>query len=159
MASPALASISDLTARGADVSDSARVQAALSDASAFIRDVASPEDWLDDDGNLETVPDIIVAICCRSVQRSLDNPLGVTQQSEGIGSYNVAQTFGNASPDVYLTKAERNAVRRAAGLSSSLGAVTIESPYAPRNDDADIYLDVAGGGDPIPMGPWPNSSE
>lgn len=158
MASPALASISDLTARGVDVSDSARVQAALSDASAFIRDVASPEDWLDDDGNLETVPDIIVAICCRAVQRSLDNPLGVTQQSEGIGSYNVAQTFGNASPDVYLTKAERNAVRRAAGLSSSLGAVTIESPYAPPADP-DIYLDVAGGGDPIPMGPWPNSLE
>lgn len=158
MASPALASISDLTARGADVSDSARVQAALSDASAFIRDVASPEDWLDDDGNLEAVPDIIVAICCRAVQRSLDNPLGVTQQSEGIGSYNVAQTFGNASPDVYLTKAERNAVRRAAGLSSSLGAVTIESPYAPPAE-SDIYLDVVGGGDPIPMGPWPNSSE
>lgn len=154
MASPALATTDDLEARGVTTSDASRAQAALDDASAFIRDVASPEDWLDDDGNLETVPDIVVAICCRAVQRSLDNPQAV--QAEGIGSYNV--TFANSSPDVYLTKAERASIRRAAGLSSSLGAVTIESPYAPPAE-SDIYLDVVGGGDPIPMGPWPNTSE
>ena len=154
MASPALATTDDLEARGVNTSDASRAQAALDDASAFIRDVASPEDWLDDDGNLETVPDIVVAICCRAVQRSLDNPQAV--QAEGIGSYNV--TFANSSPDVYLTKAERASIRRAAG-KSTLGAVTIESPYAPRTDPDDIYMNVAGGGDPIPMGPWPNSSE
>lgn len=154
MASPALATTDDLEARGVNTSDASRAQAALDDASAFIRDVASPEDWLDDDGNLETVPDIIVAICCRAVQRSLDNPQAV--QAEGIGSYNV--TFANTSPDVYLTRAERASIRRAVG-KVSLGAVTIESPYAPRTDPDDIYMNVAGGGDPIPMGPWPNTSE
>ena len=154
MASPALATTDDLEARGVDTSDAARAQAALDDASAFIRDVASPEDWLDGDGNLETVPDIIVAICCRAVQRSLDNPQAV--QAEGIGSYNV--TFANTSPDVYLTRAERASIRRAVG-KVSLGAVTIESPYAPRHDLSDICVDVEGGGDPIPMGPWPNTSE
>ena len=154
MASPALATTDDLEARGVTTSDASRAQAALDDATAVHRDVASPEDWLDDDGNLETVPDIVVAICCRAVQRSLDNPQAV--QAEGIGSYNV--TFANSSPDVYLTKAERASIRRAVG-KVSLGAVTIESPYAPRHDLSDICVDVEGGGDPIPMGPWPNSSE
>lgn len=154
MASPALAPRQTCRPLGPPGRRSSRAQAALDDASAFIRDVASPEDWLDDNGNLETVPDIVVAICCRAVQRSLDNPQAV--QAEGIGSYNV--TFANSSPDVYLTKAERASIRRAVG-KVTLGAVTIESPYAPRHDFSDIYMDVEGGGDPIPMGPWPNISE
>lgn len=154
MSQPALATVADLEARGVDVSNSARAQAALDDASAFIRDVASPEDWVNDDGTLGDVPDVVVAVCCRAAQRSLDNPRAL--QSESIGSY--SSTFANSSPDVYLTKSERKAIRRAAGLTTgALGAVTIESPYV-RHLDAD-YVDVEGGGDPILMGPWPNNTE
>lgn len=124
MASPALATTTDLSTRGVDVSDPARAQAAIDDASARIHS-ATNFVWIDaETGELvANVPHIALTICCSAARRALANPLGVTQQSEGIGSYNVAQTFGNASPDVYLTRSEIVDLRKAAGISS--GAFTV----------------------------------
>ena len=62
MSTPTLASLQQLDARfpgGLSDDDTNRALAALDDASAWIRSEAG-EDWLDDDGNLETVPAVIV---------------------------------------------------------------------------------------------------
>nr|MBP9053017.1 hypothetical protein [Ilumatobacteraceae bacterium] len=80
MDGPALAQLADLEARMGVVADEARARAALDDASALIRSEAGAEDWLDDDGNLEVVPSIVVTVCCKVAQRVLTNPDGVTNE-------------------------------------------------------------------------------
>ena len=152
MAEPALAQLTDLTARMGDVGGTERALAALADASAIIRAEAGTEDWIDTEGALETVPAIIVTICCKVAQRILTNPDGVT--AEGLGSFN--QSFTNASSDAYLTKAERRLVRKAAG-ANPIGSVELESPYRRYSVD-DLYVRVDGGGDDLLMGPWPEAT-
>lgn len=152
MDGPALAQLADLEARMGVVAAAARARAALDDASALIRSEAGAEDWLDDDGNLEVVPSIVVTVCCKVAQRVLTNPDGVT--NETIGSF--SQSFTSSSSDAYLTKAERRLVRKAAG-SSLIGSVELESPYRRYSAD-DLYVSVAGGGDDLLMGPWPEST-
>ena len=152
MDGPALAQLADLEARMGVVAAAARARAALDDASALIRSEAGAEDWLDDDGNLEVVPSIVVTVCCKVAQRVLTNPDGVT--NETIGSF--SQSFTSSSSDAYLTKAERRLVRKAAG-SSLIGSVELESPYRRYSAD-DMYVSVAGGGDDLLMGPWPEST-
>ncbi len=150
MSVPALAELEDLEARMGPLSDPSRAQAALDDASALIRSEADV-DWLDDDGVLEAVPPVIVMICCKAAQRALTNPGGVSQES--LGSF--SQQYANASPDVYLTRAERRLVRRETG-SQVIGTIQLESPY--QNHVSDIYVPVVGGGEDVPMGPWPETS-
>lgn len=152
MDGPALAQLADLEARMGVVADEARARAALDDASALIRSEAGAEDWLDGDGNLEVVPSIVVTVCCKVAQRVLTNPDGVT--NETIGSFSHSLT--SSSSDAYLTKAERRLVRKAAG-SSLIGSVELESPYRRYSAD-DLYVSVAGGGDDLLMGPWPEST-
>lgn len=140
MATPTLADIWQLQQRipgGVASEDLPRALAALDDASALIR-VEAGEDWLDDDGNLETVPAAIVSVCCAVVRRVLDNPAGLT--SETIAGYSYSQA--NASADVFLTKAERATIRKAVGAGGFV-SITLESPYTPPLvDDRLVY----GGG-------------
>lgn len=151
MAGPALASIEDLAARGANVSDRARALAAIVDASAAIH-VLTGDTWLDDDGNdVSAVPAIAKTICCAVARRILDNPGGV--QSVTLGSF--SETRRNDTADVYLKKSEERLLRRAAG-TSTIGTVRLETPYVRYLDD-DLYMDVEGSSEPLPMGPWPTS--
>lgn len=129
MATPTLATIWQLEQRvpgGIAEGDLARALAALADASAWIR-VEAGEDWLDDDGVLETVPGAVVSVCCAVARRILANPGGLLQEAIAGYSYSVS----NASSDVYLTKAEKAIVRKAAGTSPGMVVVTLESPYLP----------------------------
>jgi hypothetical protein len=153
MAGPALASIEDLDARGVNVSDRARALAAIVDASAAIH-VLTSDAWLDDDGNVvDDVPAIARTVCCAVARRILDNPSGV--ESVTLGSF--SESRSNATADVFLKKSEERLLRRAAG-TSVIGTVEMETPYAPmRYDTDDIYMDVAGSSEPLPMGPWPTS--
>lgn len=147
MASPALVSLADFEARLPGVladSDQARAQAAIDDASAFVRAEAG-EDWLDDAGALEAVPAAVVAIVCRVAYRAFTNADGTQQQS--IAGY--SESFANASPDVYLTAQERRTLRRVLGRGG-LGSVELESPWL--SADAVVYLSDLAGGDSIP---WP----
>lgn len=121
MALPAFAVIADLNARMGEnfEDDDPRALAALDDASSVIRDAAG-KSWVNDSGDLDlptdpssTVADTLRRVCCSAARRVLENPDGVAQ--EGIGSYSVG--YSNSSNDVYLTKAEVRAVRRAAGKS------------------------------------------
>lgn len=151
MALPALATLSDLSARGVDVSDASRAQAALDDASALMRAEVDPVTWVDGDtGELEDDrPDLLVGICCKVVQRSLENPYGVS--SESVGEWQAS--YANASPDLYLTRAEKRLLRRAAGMGGVLGSVGLESPH-PLIERTTGYADVVGQDEPIVSGNW-----
>jgi hypothetical protein len=102
-----LEEFSDRVPGSIDQADSARAQANLVDASALIRAEAG-EEW--DDG----APDSVKAICMAVAKRAFLNPDGINSMSVDGHS----ATFATGSPDVYLTAAERRAVRRAAGATS-----------------------------------------
>jgi len=141
---PALVSLEEFAARlgGIAAADEERAQAALDDASALIRVEAGTEDWVDDEGALETVPDVVVAVCVAVAGRAFRNPDGL--RSEQIGTYSVS--YGDTtSTAVYLTAADRRIIRRAVGLMS-LGSIELESGYAP--NIVSVPVDI--GGDPIP---------
>ena len=151
MASPALASISDLEARMGTIDDVTRAQVALEDASALIR-LEAGATWLDTDGELDSVPDMILSLTCKVAARSLRNPDQATNRT--IGGY--SENYSLVSQEVYLTKAERRLVRKAAG-TNPVGSVELETPYR-KYDVDDIYMTVTGGGEEIPMGPWPEDT-
>lgn len=127
--STALASIDDLSVRGVDVSDEARAQSAIEDASARIH-AETNWVWIDSATGdvVVSVPDIAVTVCCAAATRSLTNPESVSSESEAIGRmWSTSRTFANASPDVYLTRSEKALVRRAAGIGG-LGVVRLKAP-------------------------------
>ena len=110
---PPLATTIQFDARlpgGLSSDDGARAEATLEDASALVRAEAG-QTWVNDAGDLVDVPDIIVSVTLAVAKRAFVNPDMV--RSEGIQDYQVS--FGSSSPDVYLTKAERDLIRRAVG--------------------------------------------
>ncbi len=107
---------------GVSDADSARAQAALDDASALIRAEAGIT-WVNDDDELTDVPDILVTLTCKAAQRVIVNPDGQSQSQTGP----FGGAWANASSDVYLTKYEKNLVRRAAGRTG-LSSVRVEAP-------------------------------
>lgn len=124
---PPLASLEQFDARipgGVSEEDEARAGAVLEDASTLVRDAAG-RTWVDaDTGELETVPDAVVAVTIAAARRAFVNPDMVS--SESIQDYSA--TFASASSDIYLTKAERATVRRAAGRSGlwTLGTTRVD---------------------------------
>lgn len=148
---PALASLSALEARlgvtlaGADVE---RASAALDDASALIRAEGGTE-WVDDEGALTDVPSLVEQVTLAVAYRAFRNPDAFTQTS--LGDASVAYDRSGQSA-VYLTRDERRAVRRAAG-TTAVGAIELASPWAMPASHYPVA--VTGGGDPIPLGPFP----
>lgn len=151
----ALASVEQLMARlgvtlsGADLE---RALAALDDASATVRTFAD-EDWTDEEGNPEDVPEIIQAVTLACAYRAYSNPSGFFYSSVG----DVTVSYGRQGDEghggaVYLTKDEKLAIRRSMGRLSST-SVQLESPYGIGINA--YYIPVAQGGDPIPIGPFP----
>jgi hypothetical protein len=130
----------------ADSPDGIRAQAALDDASALIRQAAS-YNWATVDGDMLTVPDIIVAIACAVAYRAFKNPTGATQASVGDVSVSFSGSPGGA---VYLTKNEHAAVRKAAGRPG-ITTIQLESDLLAADDP----LLAPTEGDPIPIGPLP----
>lgn len=125
----ALASIEDIAVRGVDVSDQARAQSAIDDASARIH-AETNWVWIDaTTGDLvAVVPDIATTVCCAAATRSLANPDAVSSESESIGRmWSTSRTFANTSPDVYLTRSEKALLRRAAGIGG-LGVMRLKAP-------------------------------
>ena len=116
MSDPRCASLEDLEARMGGVQDVARAGAALDDASALIH-LVSGYAWVEDGELVEDVPGAVVAVCCSAARRVLENPLGVSNQTETITNYSHSETFVATSNDVYLTKQEVRRIRQAAGLA------------------------------------------
>ena len=146
---PSLASVDDLSARipgGIETADEDRAQLLLDDVSALIRAEVETT-WVDDDGDLDSVPDVIVTVCCAAAERAWRLPFGIV--SESIGAYSYRLADGAAGNGVFLTEEEKRLIRRAAGTVDS-GVSTVEL-----NKDYDydyIYVDVEGSTKPIPVG-------
>lgn len=135
-----------ITLTGADAE---RAAAVLDDASALIRAEAGT-DWLDEAEQLSGVPAVVEAIALAVAYRAFRNPDGVSQTS--LGDASVAYDRGTGQAAVYLTRDERRAVRRAAG-TTVIGAIELASPWA--MPVSSYPVPVEGGGDPIPIGPFP----
>ena len=111
---------------GVNADDFERAEAALQDASNLVRAEAGT-DWVDGDGHLlATVPDVCVTVTIAAARRAFVNPDMVA--SESIQDYSA--TYSSSSSDVYLTKAERSAVRRAVGRSGLWTQATTRSDGA-----------------------------
>jgi hypothetical protein len=146
VALPALVSLDDFALRlgGLAAVDEDRAQAALDDASALVRAEASTEDWVDDEGGLEEVPEVVVAVCVAVAIRAFRNPDGVRQET--IGNYSVS--YADTSTAVFLSPGERRTIRRAVGLSG-LSSISLEGEWT---TNPGAYVPVVGGGDDFPLG-------
>jgi hypothetical protein len=145
---PALASLADFEARlgrTLQEADRARALAVLEDASAWVRAEAG-QDWIDDDGALETVPAAVKSVCLSVSRRVFDNPEGHMQES--IDGYSYGRT--NASTDLFLTRQEQRLLRRALG-QGGLSSIELESPWY---EDTVVYATIYGQPDADPV-PWP----
>lgn len=107
------ASRSDLEARWRPLTPAEATQAAtlLDDASWMIREQIPDIDTKISSGVLavETVRRIVCAMVKRSMA-SLGGLDGVTQQSQTVGPFTVAQQFTNPLGDLYLTKKEQSSL-------------------------------------------------
>jgi len=117
MSLPALAPVEDLEVRLGKSCDRPRAQAALDDASALIRAEAG-QTWVDADGNLDGVPDIIVTLAMKVARRAVLNPDGHT--SESVGPFSVSMAPG----DVYLLDSEKRIIRQTVGQFGTIGVLS-----------------------------------
>lgn len=94
---------------GADVD---RARSLLERASEIVRAEAG-RTWLDDDGTLvDGWPEQLAGVVIGMVERAVQNPQGITQETAGPFS----RSFGtNAASRLWLSTAEREVVRAAAG--------------------------------------------
>jgi hypothetical protein len=98
-------------------SELARAEQLLDAASEEIRDEAG-KTWVTASGALDMVPRRIARICVEAAFRAFTNPEGLSQRSIGDSSKSFDRSGREGGEIVYLTDAERRAVRKAAGVSS-----------------------------------------
>ena len=119
----AYATVSDLDARtpgGIPDDDEPRAAVVLDDVSAFVKDLVDGDtatEWEAD------TPAAVVAVVCAAAGRAMVNPYQHASVTEGSYTWRADNTSG-----VWLTKDERTAVRRAAGIPG-WSAVELEHHY------------------------------
>jgi hypothetical protein len=116
-----LITVAELLARpGFEDLDSGQADAIIADASAIVREVATPE--LDDVESPATPP-AVVAVVVNMIRRGLRNPMGNTQET--LGDYSYAGNPASLMP----TRREVRLIRRAAGkLGASSLTMTSDLP-------------------------------
>lgn len=111
-------------------SEVARAEGLLAAASEKIRDEADPVTWLNDAGDaVVNVPEKVVQVCLDAAYRAFDNARALSQQTLGDSSKSWDRTGREGGEAVYLTRAEKRTVAKAAGVSS-VGVATLVSPYS-----------------------------
>ena len=123
-----LITIDQLLARpGFEGLDSGQGEALIDDASAFVRDAASPEL---DDVEAPATPPAVVAVVVNMIRRGLRNPLG--HQGETLGDYSYQASADAGVATLYLTRRERRIVRHAAGKANADSVtMTGDLPWQP----------------------------
>jgi hypothetical protein len=130
-----LITVAELVARpGFDGIDSGQAQALIDDASALVREAASPH--LDEVESPDTPP-AVVAVIVNMIRRGWTNPVGMAQESLGDYSYS---TGGAGVATLYLTTRERRIVRRVVGKLGAASA-TLDSDLPPQLSD-DYYTGI-----------------
>lgn len=117
-----------------------RAEGLLDDASELIRDVAGKTFLVAGTNALDSVPRRIRSICVEAAFRAFENPYGLTQRTIGDSSKAYDRAGREGGEAVYLTSAEEDAVRKAAG-GSSFAAVTLSSPYS-ADYEPDVWAEV-----------------
>lgn len=110
----ALAEISDYTARYGTVADEERVALLLGDASNLLLS-AYEGFWGEEyaEGNHAAFDRAAAAVCCKLAHNALSAPSGfegATQYSQGAGGYTASVTFPGALGEMWLGKADREAL-------------------------------------------------
>lgn len=134
--------------------DGVRAMAALSDASALVRQEAG-QDYIDADhdeldfGDLsQRAIDVLQSVTIAVAYRAYRNPDGTTQTS--VGDVSVSYSRQGVEGALFLTEAEKRLIRRAVGKSSA-GAAGLQSPWAvPATNN---YMVEVAGGEPMLFGP------
>ena len=105
---PPLAEHLDLEARYPNLDlDIGQAAVLLEDASAMVRAYAG-RTWVNEDGELDGVPDGVRGIVCAVVARAVGNQDGVTQET--VGPFN--RSFGAQAADrMYLSRTEKLTLR------------------------------------------------
>lgn len=104
----AFASVGDLEARwrGLTADEQARATVLLEDASSLVRD--SCHRWRQADAST------LRRVVCAMVKRAMNSPLeggeGVSSLMQMAGPFSQQATFSNPAGDLYLSKAERQAI-------------------------------------------------
>lgn len=106
-----------------------RAEQLLDDASELIRDTADKTWLIAGTSALDDVPRRIARICVDAALRAFTNPEGLTQRSIGDSAKSWDRSGREGGEIVYLTTAEKEAVRKAAG-GGSFVSVTLTSPYS-----------------------------
>jgi phage gp36-like protein len=119
---PSLATLDQLEDR-TTVENPTVAQAALDDASALIRAHAG-KSWVDAEGALTTVPDVIQTICLAAAIRRVNNPMGYA--SEQISQYSYRYAGGSQSGSVFLTDDEKDTITRS--LAAQVWTLITEVP-------------------------------
>lgn len=133
-----LITVAELIARpGFESVDSTQAQALIDDASALVRDAASP---LLDAVESPATPPVVVTVLVSMIRRGFSNPLG--HQSENLGDYAYTAGTTGGVATLYLTSRERKLVRRAVG---KLGAGTLNMTGNLPDQASDEYYGFASG--------------
>lgn len=114
--------------------DLARVEAALEDVSALVREEAG-KTWIDpDDGVTITAPASVLAVVYSATARVYRNPDGFVSENVGQGAYTWSTSQEQAS-GAFLTKEERRIVRKAAAGTQSVYTLRLRpATYDPVTD-------------------------
>jgi len=107
---------------GSDAIDSSRADFLIDQATLLCESVVTP------------LPDAASVVILSVAARAYSNPQGVT--AESVGPYNVQRPWAG----IYLTKAERAALRRVAGSGGAFTVDPTASDAGPRNLWAQVPL-------------------
>jgi hypothetical protein len=139
---PPLASLAELEIRAGAQEEAARAGAVLVDASSLIRDEAG-KTWVNDLGDLDTVPDMVVTLVLKVAKRAIDNPEGLA--GETYPEY--AWRKEGAEDGVYLTDKECKIARRLGGRT---GLWT--QPLTKRSTECDtVFVEDQFGSELFPL--------
>jgi hypothetical protein len=138
-----------------DLTDQARADAVLIDASTLVRSVAGATYVDDMNALVDDIPDNVIVVTLAAALRAFNNPDGY--EAEQLDGYSYRASTGTL-PGVYLTKAEETMLRRA---QANVRTQRLERPglleVADVTEFYDIYdenqwVEVLGSDEPMPWG-------
>lgn len=133
MTLPALATREGLSARGADVSDVARVQAAIDDISALIH-AETGNRWVDGDELAAGMPPVVYTVAYRVAVRMLDD----SWDSEQVGPFQGSRN--SRSRDAFLNAQDKADLAGAVGNTSGLSVLRMQAPWPTYSRDGSDFL-------------------
>lgn len=130
---PTFATVTDYADRYGEPADQKRVGVLLADASDYLCSKYLGRYGTEYEEGAHTAFDSNAkAVCCGIVSRMLATPTdlyGVSQYSQGTGSYSASMTYSNPTGDMYLTAAEKSRLGLVGGRVRSIQAAVSGGSY------------------------------